>query len=148
MNKEANLLSTGASIMAPVMGPHGFVFSTEGEGHSSGGDFAYGSWQGGNRELRLHFRFSLGLVTYHFHDLSAGHEWYLWAMAGKKQVGKYPRTSNDPLEAFHDLSQDLQAYGTTFLTGSDEELEMILKKANDLQKWWESLSPLKRLDVK
>jgi hypothetical protein len=58
MKKESNLLSAGAGIMAPVMERHGFVFSLEGEGHSSGGDFAYGTW--GNRVRPCRFVLSQG----------------------------------------------------------------------------------------
>lgn len=50
----------------------------------------------------------------------------------------------NPLDAYHNLSEDLQAYGTTDLTGSGEELEMILRKAADVQEWWKSLSPTQR----
>src|ERR1700733_2642043 len=46
------------------MRSHGFVFGPTTAGDGSGGSFARGEFRGGNRRLELHYRYSLGLVTY------------------------------------------------------------------------------------
>jgi len=60
--------------------PYGFQFVFEKTGSSSGGRFAFGRYVRGDRSLELHFRFTLGLVTYQIGDASLDHESYMRAL--------------------------------------------------------------------
>lgn len=81
----------------------------------------------GDRRLEIHFRHSLGLVTYHVGSVSLSHEDYMWSVIGKRWASHYPGFSQDPLDGFRDLRQDLEQYGAVFLSGTDSEF---LKCAN------------------
>ncbi|WP_157068068.1 hypothetical protein [Desulfosarcina cetonica] len=148
MSNKTDIIQKGADIMAPVFKKYGFVFSIEGEGQSSGGEFAFGSWCKGNRRLEFHYRYTLGLVNYFLGEERIGHQWYLWAVTGKKHSGSYPGNSEDPVDSFSRLKNDIEKYCDIFLQGSDNELLTVIKKGRELYKWWESLPPLKRLEVK
>lgn len=147
MRTRTDILAEGADILAPLMIENGFSFSIDAEGHSSGGDFAQGAWRKGNRKLELHFRFSLGLVGYYVGEAGVGHEGYVWAVTGKRRAGRYPGSSTEPLDAFRHLKDDIEEHCSVFLRGTDQELIEIIKKAHDLYRWWQSLPPLKRLEV-
>ena len=93
------------------------------EGDSSGGRYASGEYRRGDRRLELHFRWSLGLVTYHVGGLSLDHAEYVRAVragTGTSVQPAYPGFSDDPLAAFRDLGRDLERFGEVFLGGSDE----------------------------
>jgi hypothetical protein len=100
------LLIAGASVLHPVLGPAGFVFEFREESDGSGGEFARGEYVRENRRLELHFRWSLGLVTYHVSDESASHEAYMRGL-GVWENCRYPGYSTQPLDAFSDLAADL-----------------------------------------
>ena len=147
MQQKADILKTGAEILAPAMTAHGFAFSLGGQGHSSGGDFAFGWWTRRNRRLEMRVRFSLGLVAYHLGGDAVGHEWYIWAVTGKKHLAQYPGTSDDILAAFKHLHADIKQYCGAFLAGSDEELKAIFSKVRELENRWRRMSPLARLEI-
>jgi hypothetical protein len=73
--KEA--LQTGVELLDTLMKSHGFIYTPITAGVSSGGPFATGEFRRGNRSLELHYRYSLGLVTYHVGDLVLSHEDYM-----------------------------------------------------------------------
>lgn len=133
--------------MAPVFQRYGFNFTIDGEGQSSGGEFTFGAWRKGNRKFEFHYRHSLGLVNYYLGEESIGHQWYLWAVTGKKHSGSYPGISEDPLDSFNRLKNDIEQYCDIFLQGSDSELLAVINKGRELYEWWKSLSPLKKLEV-
>lgn len=116
--KEA--LIKGAHILESVLGPKGFQFHFRGEGKGSGGNFAWGEFVRGERKLELHFRFSLGLVSYHVADQGASHGAYM-AELGVSDKCRYPGVSEDPEAAFSDLAHDL-AFADDFVSGSAEVL--------------------------
>ena len=107
MNKPPfETLREGCEILDPLMNKHGFFFADGPAGNSSGGPFASGSYVNANRKLELHFRFELGLVTYHFGQTCIDHESYMRAILTDKRGSRYPGFSDGPLAAFHDLAYD------------------------------------------
>jgi hypothetical protein len=115
------ILREGRSILDPVMHRHGFSFIDGPAGPSSGGPYASGAYVSGNWRLEIHFRFSLGLVTYHFGRTSLDHESYMHALLGTNGGNKYPSFSEEPLDAFKGLAYDLENFATAFLNGNFEE---------------------------
>ena len=148
MKQKTDILHVGSKILKPIMIKNGFSFSVDGEGESSGGNFAYGSWRKSDRKLEYHFRFSLGLVEYSLGTSTIEHEFFMWALTGEKHKAKYPGSSKDPFDGFRRLLDDLKNYGTVFLNGSDLDLRKDIRKAAQLKGYWESLSPLKRMEIK
>jgi hypothetical protein len=112
------ILREGCTILDPVMNQHGFSFVDGGSGRGSGGPYASASYFNTDRKLEIHFRYSLGLVTYHFRNTSIDHESYMRAVLGEERGNKYPGFSDDPLAAFHDLAYDLRRFATAFLEGN------------------------------
>src|SRR5262245_53172019 len=111
-------LRRGAAILDAVLVPRGFRFEFRGHDLGSGGEFAWGEYVRGDRRLELHFRYSLGLVTYHAAELTLDHSRYMAAL-GAAERAAYPGFSNDPLAAFRDLAHDLLQFAAAdFLDGS------------------------------
>ena len=125
---------TGCKILDPVMQRHGFVFNKGPSGKGSGGDFVSGHYVRGDRKLELHFRHSLGLVTYHMGSLSISHEAYMRALLGKEGGHKYPGFSEDPIDGFRGLRYDLEHYGSDFLYGSGEEFSRCVERARERER--------------
>ncbi len=124
----------GCKILDEVMNPHGF-FLVEGlSGKSSGGNFASGEYVRDDRRLEIHFRFSLGLVTYHLGSLSLAHDSYMRALLGKNGGNQYPGFSDDLLDGFRHLSYDLSHFCEDFLSGSGEEFARCVIKAAEQEK--------------
>lgn len=105
--KPEQLLINGAKILSSYLDSLDFRFKLIETGHGSGGDFAHGQFINDDKTIDLHFRLSLGLVTYKIDDLSLSHEDYI-DLVGKHGQNKYPNFSNDPLDAFHCLALDLK----------------------------------------
>lgn len=126
------VLREGCAILDPVMSEHGFSFIDGDSGHGSGGPFACGSYVNADRKLEIHFRYSLGLVTYHFKRASIDHESYMRALLGEKRGNKYPGFSDDPLAAFCDLGYDLRNFATAFLEG---DFKQFASSAAAAQEW-------------
>jgi hypothetical protein len=112
----ASILGAGAKIIDPVISPYGFqwVLGLIHRGHP--GDSASGAFERNDRRLELHFRWSLGLVTYHLGDLKLSHNEYM-RYTGHKGDARYPGFSSDPLDAFHHLAFDLAHFCDDFLSG-------------------------------
>ena len=106
----------GVSILEPVLTPLGFVFEFREEGRGSGGFFAWGEFVSGDRRLELHFRHSLGLVTYHVGAHRVSHDAYMDELGVRRQAA-YPGYSDAPLEGFQNLASDLQRFAGDFLSG-------------------------------
>ncbi len=111
------ILEHGCLILEPILLKRGFQHGAIVSGKSSGGPFASTSYTNGNRKLELHFRFSLGLVTYYFGSLSLTHEAYMRAILGPKGGNMYPGFSEEPLDAFRGLASDLETKAQAFLEG-------------------------------
>jgi hypothetical protein len=113
-------LRAGVEVLDPVLSPHGFKFVFEKTGTASGGQFAFGKYVRGDRSLELHFRYSLGLVTYHIGESQLDHGSYMRSL-GVYGKNSYPDFPTDPLESFQSLAQDLVRYCSDFLTGDGVE---------------------------
>jgi hypothetical protein len=112
-------LQCGSAILAPLLSKHGFTFIVRERGRSSGGNYAAGEFSRGTRRLELHFRHSLGMVQYHLGNRSMSHQAYMHSVLGRPFASNYPGFSDDPLDAFRHLYQDLEAHGQDFFNGTD-----------------------------
>lgn len=130
----AAVLRAGAEILAPALVPHGFRFRLVVTGRGSGGAFAVGEYVRGDRRLEFHFRYSLGLVTYHVGSLAVPHEALMRAVVPPGERTAYPGFSADPLDGFRHLREDLARYATTFVTGSDDAALTVLSRALELER--------------
>jgi hypothetical protein len=135
------ILRDGCTVLDAVLRPHGFSFKKSPGGPSSGGPFASGVYVNGNRELEIHFRFSLGLVTYHFEGRSVDHEGYMRAVLGNAGGNRYPDFSDDPLSGFKNLAYDLEHFATAFLNGDFKEFARCAAAAEE----WKKMSGFARL---
>jgi hypothetical protein len=124
------LLQNGADLLASLLVPNGFTFEVLGSGKGSGGTFAFGQFHRGERRLEFHFRYTLGMISYHLGPRSMSHEDYMHAVLGKQHASKYPGFSNQPMDAFRDLLWDLEEHGSEFLVGADDCLLERIEKAN------------------
>ena len=113
------MLRGGSSILEPLLLKHGFSFLALDAGSSSGGRFATGAFCRATRRLELHFRHSLGMVTYHLGNRSMSHEAYMRSVLGVPFASHYPGFSDDPLDAFRHRHFDLEKHGQEFLDGTD-----------------------------
>lgn len=135
MNRTpSEVLGDGCSILDPLMKAHGFSFNQEKAGRGSGGPFASASYVNGERELELHFRYSLGLVTYHFGQIEIGHESYMHAVIGTNGKNQYPGFSDDPLDEFRGLAFDLEHFGDAFMHGDFDDFSRIAAAVDQLNK--------------
>ena len=118
-NPEETLFQ-GSELLQPLFTKHGFVFVPLDKGKSSGGPFASAEFSRGDRRLEFHFRYSLGMVTYHLGAESITHQEYMCSVLGEPNRSRYPGFSNDPLDAFRDLCDDVEKYCTEFLEGTSD----------------------------
>lgn len=131
-------LKAGIEALDPVLNPHGFKFGFEGTGKGSGGWFAFGKYVRGDRSLELHFRYSLGLVTYHIGEYSLDHESYMRSL-GVYGKNSYPDFPTDPLESFRSLAQDLLRYCSDFLAGDGVQFRRHAAELKSKPKMFSSL---------
>lgn len=122
-NPLENLLA-GVEILAQALGPHGFVFKLEANSKGSGGPFASGAFSKDNRRLELHFRRSLGMITYSIGEDSLDHETYM-RLLGVYGRNQYPDFPMNPLESFHHLAADIQEYCRSFTSGDGEQFRSL-----------------------
>ena len=139
MNPKEELLN-GVKVLEPILQPYGFKFVLEVEGPSSGGNSAGGAFVAGNKRLELHFRYSLGWVSYQIGAHKINHVDYITAQGGK---GRYPGFSKKPIDAFRNLADDLRKYGALFFNKETAPFEDLAKelKANPPIKGFKALSP-------
>jgi hypothetical protein len=123
------VLEVGRGILEPKLIPHGFVWVAGAAGQSSGGIFACGEFVRGNRRLEIHFRHSLGLVKYHVGDAALDHASYMRAVLGATGGNQYPGFSSDPIDGFRHLAHDLRNFCQSFVSGSDEQFNVIASDA-------------------
>ena len=139
-HKASKILREGLKIIDPIMKANGFCWQAGPCGKASGGFFDSGQYVRGDRRLELHFRHSLGLVTYRMGALAISHADYM-QVAAPKGHARYPGFSSDPIDAFRDLAFDLEQFGTDFLSGPGA----VFQEAVDRSKETENLSGFKRL---
>jgi hypothetical protein len=135
-------LAAGVQLLAPIIQVHGFTFVPLASGKGSGGWSASGEFRreraGELRRLELHFRYSLGLVTYHVGSTALSHADYMRALDAKNE---YPGFSDDPLDGFRHLLHDLERYASGFLDGPGGEFARCVHETER----FDALSGFKRL---
>lgn len=119
----------GVEILATVLTPHGFRYEPGLVDRGSGGAFARGAFVRGDRRLEISIRFGLGEVVYRAAGRVLVHEDYMRIVAGRGQHA-YPGFSDDPLDGFRHLAQDLERFAAAFLTGSDAEFSDVAAEAD------------------
>lgn len=124
----------GSAILSEVLEKYGFAFRFVGSGRGSGGNFASGEFVRANRKLELHFRYALGLVSYHLDSRSLSHEMYMLSVLGKRYTSRYPGFDSDPLDGLRNLRADLEEYGSDFLAGTDAVFLAHFERAADLER--------------
>jgi hypothetical protein len=122
-------LREGSELLMPLFAEHGFLFERTGGGQSSGGPSASAAFRKGDRKFELHFRFSLGMVRYHLGSESISHEEYMCSVFGRPNLSHYPGFSNDPLDTFRHLRNDLQGHCHEFLAGTNEAFQRRIEEA-------------------
>jgi hypothetical protein len=127
------ILLRGSELLKPLFSKHGFLFAQLGKGAGSGGAFAAAEFRRANRRFEFHFRFSLGMVTYHLDSESISHEQYMCSVLGESNLSCYPGFSIDPLDAFRHLRDDLRDRCAEFLEGTDE---VFLRRIEDARASW------------
>jgi hypothetical protein len=141
VTEPREILRLGCEVLDPIPHVHGVSFEYGGEGLSSGGPYAFGSYVNSDRRLEIHFRHSLGLVTYHFGKASLDHEAYMRALLGDAGGNRYPGFSDNLLDAFGDLAADLQSFAGAHLNNDAEEFMRCVAKAEE----WKKPSGLARI---
>lgn len=132
ISNAEEILQKGSEILGPLFATHGFSFQIIGKGNSSGGSFSYGAFRKSERWLEFHFRYSLGMLSYHLADCSMTHQNFMRSVIGKPNLSHYPGFSKVPLDGFRQLLLDLQEYGADFLSGTDECLQSRIEASNSL----------------
>ena len=99
--EASTLLQAGAAILNEVLAPYGFTLGSPASGTGSGGSYATCQFSRGDRRLRLHFRYSLGLVEYEVGAVVLPHEEY---------IGPLPESAGQ---------RGIQDFQTIRLTASD-----------------------------
>jgi hypothetical protein len=120
---RAETLSEGVAILGTAMKPAGFKFEPVHEGA-----YLCGRFVNRGRVLELHFADSLRLVSQRIDDLVVMHDDFMRALLGPKG-GRYPGSSEDPLEAFRLLRMDLELHCKDFLTGGGREWRKVAEAA-------------------
>jgi hypothetical protein len=129
----------GKRILGPVFHKHLFHFVAGPAGKGSGGKFATGAYVRWRRRFEFHFRYSLGLVTYRWGDISLSHEDYMWAVLGRQGGNEFPGFDADPLHQFQNLRHDLERYCQAFLSGSAQEFRELASLTKDRPKGFAAL---------
>ena len=123
------VLERGSELLKPLLLRHGFSYAALDAGEGSGGQFASAEFKREARRLEYHFRYSLGMVSYHLDSCSMSHQEYMQSVIGKPNASHYPGFSSDPMETFRHLLLDLEEHCVDFLEGSDEILHRRIEDA-------------------
>ena len=107
-------MTAGAEIVGHVVDPAGFAFFPGAEASGSGRPFADGRFVKGDQFIEMHFRRSLGFVSYGWGAAVLSHTDYL---RGIGPGGSYPGFSDDPPDGFHHLAEDLAGPLARFVAG-------------------------------
>ncbi len=137
-NPEETLLQ-GSELLKPLFTKYGFDFVPLDKGKSSGGPFASAEFIRGDRRFEFHLRFSLGMVTYHLGAESISHQEYMCSVLGKPNLSRYPGFSDDPLDSFSNLRDDVENYCIEFLEGTSDAF---LHRIEDARMRWARIPQL------
>jgi hypothetical protein len=133
-HEVAAIFQRGLDLLNPLLLSHNFSYAAGHSGKSSNGYFASGSYSRDDRKLEIHYRHSLGLVTYHVGARSLRHEVFMRALLGPEGGNRYPGFSSEPISAFQDLQYDLKTYATDFLSGNGEVFRTCVESARAARK--------------
>jgi hypothetical protein len=125
-NSTTDIMKSGAAILSPLLKRYRLQFRIVSEGQGSGGEYCEAVFSDNVRVLELHFRASLGLVTYHLAGEKISHQAYMKAL-GIAEACAYPGFSDDPLDGFRHLLTDLERFGDDFLSGDGFVLQRAAK---------------------
>jgi hypothetical protein len=126
-------LNEGALILGEVLSSNGFAFAPVAHGKGSGGPSAQARLVRGSQSIELHFRWSLGLVSYTWDGVVVSHADYLRGLSAK---GTYPGFSDDPLAGFRHLAQDLSGPLAGFVTGDRAAFDRAVAAAESMPTTW------------
>ena len=126
--EPTEFLERGHEILAPLMDLNGFVFERGLAGSGSGGPFARGAYVRGEHRLEFSVRHALGEVTYRVGKTVITHEDLMRVVAGPRRA-QYPGFSDDPLDGFRHLRNDLELHGKAFLRTMDEDFHAFAERA-------------------
>jgi hypothetical protein len=112
--EQVATLAEGATILSDVLRPAGFEFEPGPHGKGSGGPSAQGHFVRDSQSIEVHFRWSLGLVSYAWDGTSLSHADFL---RGLGLTGSYPGFGKDPLDGFRHLAADLAGPLASFVAG-------------------------------
>jgi hypothetical protein len=126
VNLSTDYMLSGAEVLSPLLTRYGLEFKIISQGTSSGGLYCEAAFSDNVRMLELHFRTSLGLVTYHWNSEKVSHEIYMDSL-GAAGASAYPGFSDKPLDCFHHLLLDLERFGDDFLSGEGHILRSAAK---------------------
>jgi hypothetical protein len=116
-------LSQGVAILDAAMKPAGFELQPVHEGA-----YLCVRYVKRGRALELHFADSLRLVSQRIDDLVVMHDDFMRALLGPGG-GRYPGSSDDPLEAFRLLRTDLELHCDDFLKGRGRRWRSVAETA-------------------
>jgi hypothetical protein len=113
------MMAAGNAMLADVPGPVGFSVGPTYLGKGSGGNFAVARWTRGEQSLELHTRWALGIVLYGWGDEVFDHRHIVCALGVS---ASYPGYSDDPVDGFRHLADDLRGPLARFLGPDNQEL--------------------------
>jgi hypothetical protein len=98
------MMDAGNEILGQILEPAGFVVGEVETGRGSGGSFAISRWTKGTQFIELHVRWALGIVNYGWGDQMFDHRHVVSSLGAR---ASYPGFSDDPLDGFRHLANDL-----------------------------------------
>lgn len=126
--EPTEFLERGHEILGPIMEANGFVFERGRAGTGSGGMFARGAYVRGEHRLDFSVRRALGEVVYSVGDTAIAHEELMRVIAGPRRA-QYPGFSDDPLDGFRHLRDDLELHGNAFFRTVDDDFHAFAERA-------------------
>lgn len=129
MRDPVEVLAEGSALLAPTLNPLGYTLAETSEGKSSGGPFATARWLAGERSIETHVRQALGVVEYGWNGLKLTHQDYLRVLDVK---GAYPGFSDDPIDGFRHLAEDLAGPVRPMLVGDHAKFADLVAAASAL----------------
>jgi hypothetical protein len=126
-SRPQKVLLAGVEILDGVLRPHGFAFALEHHAKGSGGWFASGVYKKRDRRIELHFRQTLGMVTYSIESDQLDHETYM-RLLGVYGRNQYPDVPQEPLDSFRRLASDIESYCVDFVAGDGAQFRMLARQ--------------------
>ena len=113
---DAELLETGAKILADALKPYSFKFGGVREETIGQRRIAVGEFRRRDRALELQVRSGVLVATYHAGERKLLHPKYMERLGAAGEM-RFPGLSKDPLNAFRRLRTDLVRFAGPFFKG-------------------------------